>query len=73
MPDVFYQCVALEVRNRARLGGRNIGSIADYEDVGRGLGLQCVLVGQHDVQLVAETRGHDLRHGSGDICVQGLG
>ena len=46
--------LALEVGDRAGLRGGDVGGVADHEDVRRGLGLQRVLVGRDEVQLVAE-------------------
>ena len=46
--------LALEVRHRAGLRRGNVRGVADDEDVRRGFRLQRVLVGGHEVELVAE-------------------
>ena len=52
--DVADEGLALEVGDRAGLGGGHVGGVADDEDVRRRLRLQGVLVGGHEVELVAE-------------------
>ena len=54
--DVLDERLALEVGDRTGLRGGHVGGVADDEDVRRGLRLQRVLVGRHEVELVAETR-----------------
>ena len=54
--DVADEGLAFEVGDRAGLGGGDVGGVADDEDVRCRLGLQGVLVGGHEVELVAEAR-----------------
>ena len=54
---VLDQHLAFEVGDRSRLGGGDVGCITDHEDVGRRLGLQGVLIGGDEVELVTKTRG----------------
>ena len=53
---VLGEHLAFEVRHRTRLRSRHVRSVTDHEDVRRGLRLHRVLVGGHEVQLVAEPR-----------------
>ena len=48
--DVVDEGLALEVGDRAGLGGGDVGGVADHEDVRRRLGLQRVLVGRDEVR-----------------------
>ena len=55
--DVLGQDLALEVRHRSGLRCRDVGGVADHEDVRPRPRLQRVLVGRHEAELVAEARG----------------
>ena len=60
--DVAGQDLALEMGDRAGLGGADVGGIADDEDVRAGLGLQGVLVDGDEAQRIAKTgRALDVR------------
>ena len=53
--DVLRQHLGLEVRDRARLRGRQVGRVAEREDVRRGRRLERALVGGDEAERVAET------------------
>lgn len=53
--DVADEGLAFEVGDRAGLGGGDVGGVADDEDVRSGLGLQGVLVGGDEVELVSQS------------------
>ena len=53
--DVRDQGLALEVGDRAGLGGGDVGGVTQHEHVRCRLGLQRVLVGRDEDELVAET------------------
>ena len=54
--DVLDDRLALEVRDRAGLGGRDIAGVADYEDVLGDLRLQRVAIGGDEPERIAEAR-----------------
>ena len=77
--DVVGENLALEVRDRAGLGRRDRGRVADHEHVRTRGGDQRVRVGGHEVERVAEPGGaadprgaavcgHDHREVEGDLA-----
>ena len=59
--EVLGEHVALEVRHRAGLGAGQIGGVAEHEDVVEVAGLEGVLLGGDEVELVAHARTSDHR------------